>query len=589
MKRLSALAVIACILFIWNPGNTAQNTSTPGQTPDKRLEQKVNIKATGMPLGDFLMKLSATTGVKMTARKDVADDKLAIYVKDLPLSDLQDAVKEVLHLHYTRKGEKDKWEYEFWMDLKTKQEIDQFKETEVKKLQDYMQKQVSDRKLSPKELAIKYQDKEWLSENRNDLWRISALGIYGGLSKQQLDSLWRGETLEFDKNILPPDVRALIIAKMNRVDEESNSMDEDRGHSGKYIGSGEITGIQWQFKYSPVSGEPLLDYSLLVTHLFKQPDGTISSHGGVAGMSFQLSGNEDANGILQSTETAENGAAPDKNIKIESKTPIVRYKLLAKIAEQADVDIVSDYFTYLASQEIHMYSSNEPRMVSDWILYAIRDRMYTPKITTKSDLYMLSYIKWPALRNREIPERLATRWREILKKQGYLGINEALEINRLSEPQISDLYLYGLEPGFFILQERKLFTFLDSFTPQQWTQVFSEDGLLISALNEDQYRLLQEFAQSNDRAAFVFRNEAYERPDVNALKFDFKAIKLEKKPNAGTFNGHRCDSWEFGVIRNNGTKTRTSFFSDMWPNKELEKNTSANVEEIIELSKPLEK
>jgi len=86
MKRLSALAVIACVVCIWNVGYSAQE-----QTPDKRLEQKVVVKAVACPLGDFLAELSAKTGVKMTARADIASSEAG-----LPLAGLSQAQLKIL-------------------------------------------------------------------------------------------------------------------------------------------------------------------------------------------------------------------------------------------------------------------------------------------------------------------------------------------------------------------------------------------------------------------------------------------------------------------------------------------------------------
>ncbi len=71
-----------------------------------------------------------------------------------------------------------------------------------------------------------------------------------------------------------------------------------------------------------------------------------------------------------------------------------------------------------------------------------------------------------------------------------------MELSRLNERQLQDLPLYGLSGGKTILRNRGFLRFLDTLTSRQWEAVMSEDGLPVSQIRQEQYKLLSAWLES---------------------------------------------------------------------------------------------
>src|SRR5207249_2396880 len=54
----------------------------------KELEKPVTYTETKIPLGELIQKVVADTGAKLTAAPDVADEPVAVVVKELPAREL---------------------------------------------------------------------------------------------------------------------------------------------------------------------------------------------------------------------------------------------------------------------------------------------------------------------------------------------------------------------------------------------------------------------------------------------------------------------------------------------------------------------
>ena len=539
------------------------------QTPDKRLEQKVNIKATGMPLGDFFTKLSAKTGVKMTARKDVADDKLAIYVKDLPLSDLQDAVKEVLHLHCTRKGEKDKWEYEFWMDLKTKQEGERLKQEALDRLRKHIEDQIQKPLKSDEELRQDGLDEEYILHNRQIALQYKAvLNAYSSLNKTQLNTLWHDGRILVERSYLPISIRDKILASLNQRADILNEMhkkwlaEQPPDEAEKEQPPRALTIITKWNTFDSV--ELILDQKnptklclrckIKGTASWLWNDGDISTLPASEAVTFYEPMEESLD--HENSEISEDISktpAEKERVKLNIKKPINRYQLLVKIAELKGIQLVSDYFTCLTGR---LWQPDEfKEVVPDDLFFAIvNKREFT--IAEKNDLFLISTKKWPDLRAWEIPERILAKYRKIKKERGYLGITEAIGLTILTDQQLDDLYLYGFADGHAILSNRRLLTFLKSLTAQQWRLAVTDEGLLLSELRPAQYKLLLEWSQSSETMASMWHKDTTDEKSESIVK----AITLEKLDK--DINKVVIEDWFFGIIQNDGMKSASSLCLD---------------------------
>lgn len=537
MKQLCALIAIVWLLCV-------RCTAQEQITPDKRLEQKVTIKAIGRPLGDFLADLSASTGVKMTARKDVADDKLVVLVKDLPLLDLQDAIKEVLHLRCTREGKNGEWEYEFWMDLKTRQEAAQWKEEEVGALRNYMERLVEDLKLSPEELAARYEEYHPLRQEPSNVLDRVLVEVYASLSNRQADTLWQKGGLSLSKQNLSAETRSKLVAAMNWIDEwHSRTLQTipimadteeavppfglrtrswtDANCIDLEIQSGfPDPGVRMYcvIRGTVVAQLPAMGSSTMETATIKSD----------FGISFMASANHlrsELSSLIGELQTSDDklNSTP---ICIQSSKPLNIYEVLGQIAEQADINFVSDYFTYLSKKEWSPRTLDRKATLRETLVRIIYSLV--SRITQKDNTFLLSNTRWFEYREREIPERLVSRWKKIKEERG-LGLKEICEMSTLAKPQIQDLELYDLGYGTFILENYKLLSFLASLSPKQWTQALEDNGLAISGLSGKQYDLLLDWAESDEStAAGVFNKNAYIQDEPVRTIADSIMIGLER-------------------------------------------------------------
>src|SRR5690348_10293239 len=87
----------------------------------KELEKPVSFTETKIPLGELVQKVAADTGAPLTAAGEVADEPVAVVVKDLPARELLEQLADLLDYRWTRKGQEGAWRYEIWQDAAGKQ------------------------------------------------------------------------------------------------------------------------------------------------------------------------------------------------------------------------------------------------------------------------------------------------------------------------------------------------------------------------------------------------------------------------------------------------------------------------------------
>lgn len=134
--------LLIAFLFVFS---TAVVVAEDQQEPtDTRLDQKVTYQAKGELMHKVIEDLANKTGVYMecgTSSKDwqVRDRKITIFVKDMPLKDLQQSIADLMNFTWARGAKEGVYTYRIFQDLKSKKEEENMrtrdKEEKVKKLQ----------------------------------------------------------------------------------------------------------------------------------------------------------------------------------------------------------------------------------------------------------------------------------------------------------------------------------------------------------------------------------------------------------------------------------------------------------------------
>lgn len=512
MKRFALGAILLAILSA-----VASAASEPANKPepDPRLDQKVTIKAVGKPLGDFLKEVTAQTGVKMTARKDAADIKVAVFVNDTPLSLLRDALKDCLHLQCTREGKQNEWTYAFWEDLKTRQEAERVRQEEVKKLHAYLDKlskQLADMEAAgedPLALARKLeamtpeQIEKLLNENPRELERLTAfphsydlpiITVYSSLDPLQMQAVWAGQQVTVRADEMSSGLQDKFGARSQRwQDEQRRTQTDENGTLPDKIES-----VTLSMGDSEASNKPGLKFFFNFVPPENQEEG--SSYVLSSGSTMETSDGEETDeqaDALWSEGTPEERAARN-TLKIKVKDDTSPYEVMEQVFDKTGVSIVADYYTRL-TDVFRMWrlikGYHRPFKTADDVLGTVAKEIKAEFANT-GEVRLISSKSWPSDRQREIPERLLVRWRATRKQYGGLRIEEAIEMADLNKMQLDDFRLYKLGSGWSVRSCQSALKLARSLTADQWQEAVSDQGIPISKLNDAQFALALAWTQA---------------------------------------------------------------------------------------------
>jgi hypothetical protein len=104
-RREVILGLAGGLLGCTLPGFAAENAQQPrtalADVPE--LEKRVTYCETKIPLGEFVAKVAADTGVLLTAARDVADEPVAVVVTDFPARELLEQLADLLDYRWSRR------------------------------------------------------------------------------------------------------------------------------------------------------------------------------------------------------------------------------------------------------------------------------------------------------------------------------------------------------------------------------------------------------------------------------------------------------------------------------------------------------
>jgi beta-lactamase regulating signal transducer with metallopeptidase domain len=85
------------------------------------LEKSVTYTETKIPLGELIRKVAKDTGTPLVAAKEVADEPVAVIVKDFSARTLLEQLAALLDYRWSKRGNESARHYEIWQDLASKQ------------------------------------------------------------------------------------------------------------------------------------------------------------------------------------------------------------------------------------------------------------------------------------------------------------------------------------------------------------------------------------------------------------------------------------------------------------------------------------
>ena len=500
MKRL---ALTAFLLAILSTALLAASEPATAPEPDPRLDQKVTIKAIGKPLGDFCREITAQTGVKFSAGRDAADIKVAVFVKDVPLSSLKDALKDCLHLQCSREGKTGEWTYSFWEDLKTEQAAEQLKQEEIKKLRAFIEKlikQADDIEAEGKEPgawakeigALSLEKKEKFIHENPERYAaavafaaegtLPAITAYSALSQAQVLALWAGEKVTIRSADMPSGLRQKFEKRIEPWIRNILSLSSWGDQVVAPADANETGVVTLTMGESEWNNKPSLHYMF--------------GNGGSA-LTVPLDEKTDT---VQHDAASEPGDSPD--LKLKDVYTSTCYQLMEQTHDLTGVCVVTDYYTRLDQKSIMpniTFGNFRPFKTGDSVLrqVAVDTECYFGAL---GEIKLIFRKTWPGDRDREIPERLLVKWRKARKNYGGARIQEALEMAGLSRLQLEDLDMYKCGYGQSILAGGHMaLRTAASLSAGQWQAAMTEEGLPTAGMSNAQLALIQAWAKESEQ------------------------------------------------------------------------------------------
>jgi hypothetical protein len=106
------------------------------------LEKPVTYTETKIPLGELVRKVAADTGAPLTTAPGVADEPVAVVVKDLPARELLEQLAELLDYRWMRQGKAEAARYEVYQDVAGKQNEESLRQAAAAGVLQRLQEQV---------------------------------------------------------------------------------------------------------------------------------------------------------------------------------------------------------------------------------------------------------------------------------------------------------------------------------------------------------------------------------------------------------------------------------------------------------------
>jgi hypothetical protein len=475
---------------------------------DERLAQKVTVISTGQSLGSFLTGLSIKTGVKMTARDEVADHKLVVFAADMPLSEVMAAISEVFHVRQTASaGSEGKPEYEFCEEESTSKEIERLKREKGNEIARQVDHAAEVLKLPEEEIQKKLKEDALLRPLIGDRSFRTVVEVYRLLDEKSRAQLWDSGVTSVKPESLPKKVAddVQFVFKEGRKHQEAE---------GKKL-TGSLKTIFFEFQDDPMAGQALrfnltgtdnVGVTMIMIPSLANPADLVGNPD-----LFELKEERDANDpeappLYRSVAKKLEGRLAEKS-KIEFTEFITMLDAVRRIHDDEKLNIVSDYFT--AKWNFSGPAGDQSLAQGDTLAHTFEKMVGVFQYNWKmlGDTVLLTSERWYLDRDMEVPHVLVQRWLDARHRKGAFDLNDMVEMSTLSLKQIRTLSYYGLYGGQPVLENVHALRLISTMDPGQRRSAESDEGLPVSMLAESQKPLLEQWATApvgEDRAVSQF-------------------------------------------------------------------------------------
>jgi hypothetical protein len=484
---------------------------------DARLACPVTCAFKGMALSDLCDQLRAETGIRLETGRSVADEKVTLFCKEMPLREVMRQLSRPFGYTWIRTGKPGEHRYELVQDLRS-----QLLEEELRNRDRHAALLALDREmeryrayigLSPDEVLSRARtpppEEKKLLENLAP-WGWGPAQMYFRLSPQDLAALRAGQTLRFSTDpkpgepSLPPEIARGVLQSLRDMrirsrDGHFTVGDENSVPDGLPPASIPEAHalVTLRMDHSEL-GQFSLDGGSGVRLTSPQQDTAPSTSVGLAMGRSPLSRRRPS--TVESARLTSDPAL-HRRVSVQPHSPrrpttpnhqpqpntdpkVTSADVLEALHRSTSLPIVADYYTRLYPAAAVTLSSRPLSEALDQLADAMRLNW-----NKEGSWLQFRSISYYDDRLKEIPNRLLHRWAASRQQHGMLTLDDLIEIAHLSDAQLDSRIVaegvkecYGLWEWDLARNRangefRPHLRFLGELTPAQREEAMSATGL----------------------------------------------------------------------------------------------------------------
>jgi len=571
MKMKAKLFVFTALLMALSVAGFAQENN-PAESADPRLDQKVTYQAKAEFLHKVLEELTGKTGVIMTCGKNnkdwqVRERKVNIFVKDMPLKDLQQHLATLLHFIWSKSVKDGVISYKLYQDSKAKKEEEslrvQTKEAAAKKQIEKRKKALDDLEkaaaLSSEE-AEKLRDKSPLQylmakepvssamvkllktvpEARAALLEGVELRIpYSRLSLEGKSAVkeFIKSFFNFIRHIDPSEVTEEEFPDIPDIDDDY-SLTISKGEVGEGYGdpfNGFILGVIGM-GYAEM---PLFDFDSPAAKIMGKAlcniyDGLSTSELEQEIMNKEIQQLvEKAADLPDAFEFETDDQDIQKVIKLELSNSLDVPSLLEEISEKAELQVIADHFD---NSPAECYLPKTEGKLGEILKAAAIACKKKAKKTGK--LLVLEDREWFEKRSWAVPEDWLMYWRKAARDDA-LQLDDIVDIACLTDGQIEHTIRHDEDLSYHswtLIENKELLRLYAVLTASQKQALLTKEGLNLASLNDKQWAFFEYLASQSGVPLY----HSYGQPmhmslvlDADDNNRDYSFYLIGRNPNVG--------------------------------------------------------
>ena len=455
MRTACALAVT--VTLIVSAGVAIADDRPPlSLSDDSRLQTKLDLKLVCEPLSVFADTLQKATGVKIRVRRDIADQNVTAFAKDITAAEAMASVSRVFGYKWECQDDiPEKRTYLLTRSQKQKIEAEQLRQAERQKKEQEFRDMIED--------GIKMADADtsaWQKAfDRNpiqaayDYSRRDAFREFGCFTKAERDNIWKRIAESPHGEVRIPFAQLpLSLQEFWRDKAASRHTDypelfpspDGLDESFLVVSRRNQSSRGWHLKGLP------LGYTVGISMAdFGQNAATVMNRDArMWGFMLEklIAGGVDTSAYKPLKPDYTSSDSPSKRLEIkfhDDKTKERKHgghafaEIIRAAAEVFDADIFAD--DYLCRYRSHWsFRATFPDTLEEALEEIGREFRYEP--TTSGKAARLRCSTWYMDEPSEVPKRLVIRWVEAKKKQGRLELKEFVDIART----LDNLQIKGL-------------------------------------------------------------------------------------------------------------------------------------------------